>query len=58
LHYVANTIAVNVNLHAGPLICLVIDLVMNCIEFPRRHFYVTLVFGVLYMLINMRNCSN
>lgn len=50
----ANTIAVNINLHAGPCICLLIDLSLNCIEFPKRHYYVTLVFGTIYMVINMR----
>lgn len=50
----ANVIAVNVNLHAGPFICLMIDLYFNCVEFPRRHYYVTLVFGTLYLLVNMR----
>lgn len=57
LTYAANIIAMNVNLHAGPCVCLMIDLYFNCIEFPRRHYYVTLVFGTIYLIINMRKLT-
>lgn len=34
---------------------MVVDLYFNGIEFPKNHYYATLIFGSIYLLINMRN---
>lgn len=45
-------IALNTNLHAGPLICLLLDLVYNMYSFRTSHFLMVIVIGLIYMVIN------
>jgi hypothetical protein len=44
---------VNANLHAGPLITLLIDFVLNNFSFPTSHFLIIAFVAVLYALINL-----
>ena len=46
-------IANNANIHAGPLICLSLDMVFNTFSFPKSHFIILLFFAVLYLIINL-----
>ena len=46
-------IADNANIHAGPLICLSLDMVFNSFSFPKNHFIILLIFAVIYLIINL-----
>lgn len=47
----------NANLHAGPLICLSLDLAYNSFAFNIRHVWITIAFGLVYMFINLSKTS-
>jgi hypothetical protein len=49
----AAEIALNANLHAGPLITLIIDFIFNVYSFPTQHYFIVLLVGFLYALINL-----
>ena len=46
-------IANNANIHAGPLICLCLDMAYNTFSFPKRHFVILLLFSFSYLVINL-----
>jgi len=49
----AADIIMNTNLHLGPLVCLLVELYYNNFSFPKRHLWVLITFGSLYLLINL-----
>ena len=46
-------IANNANIHAGPLVCLCLDMAFNSFSFPKPHFVILLFFSVVYLFINL-----
>ncbi len=46
-------IIVNANLHAAPLIALVLDILYNSFSFPKQHFHAVLFFSILYGIVNL-----
>lgn len=49
----ASDIVLQSNLHAVPLICLVIDFSHNTLAFPLRHVQLLVIFMLIYLIINM-----
>lgn len=46
-------IIINANLHAGPLVTLVLDMIYNSFSFPKQHFHAVIFFSVLYGIVNL-----
>ena len=53
LLYAVEDILINANLHAGPIICLLIELPYNKYPFPKRHTAVIAFLNVIYLVINV-----
>ena len=53
--YAASEIVLQGNLHAMPLLFLVLDFTHSTFSFPLRHVQFIVVFIVLYLIINMCN---
>lgn len=43
----------NIGVHGFPLLCLLIDFIMNSYQFPKRHLLFVVLVGLGYMLVNM-----
>lgn len=46
-------IIINANLHAGPLVVLILDMFYNTFSFPPQHFHTVLFFSLLYGIVNL-----
>lgn len=49
----ASDVIMQSNLHAGPIVCLTLDLIYNNFAFHIRHLCVLITFGTVYMIINL-----
>lgn len=43
----------NTNLHAGPIVCLSVEMYYNTFRFPKKHLWVLISFGSVYLFINL-----